>query len=104
MEFLGTKGKWYIKKAEPCDHQRISIKTDDVLCVGVNDSDGGFISMAICGNSKHEVVKANALLISKCPEMLEMLKELFLILKSVEGHEETIKEVNQLIKEATELN
>ena len=52
----------------------------------------------------NEVTKANALLISKAPEMLEMISEL---LKELEfhgyRHSTTIYNAQNLIKEATEL-
>lgn len=103
MEFKGIKEKWHIQISHKEDHERISIKTDDISCVGINDYNGDFISVAICGNSKNEVVQANALLISKSPELLKM------VAKFINEHEtdtrswETINEAKQLIKEATEL-
>jgi hypothetical protein len=47
--------------------------------------------------------QANALLISKAPEMLEMLVYFIGILQHTEGYQEDIKQAKQLIKEATEL-
>lgn len=46
--------------------------------------------------------KANALLISKAPEMLEMLEKAMSLLGNV-GEFEIAKEIEQLIKSATEL-
>lgn len=116
-EFKGIKEKWFVKNAYTCDHKRIMIKTDDCLAVGFNDYDGDFISVAICGNSKQEVVQANALLISKAPEMLEMLKSSNEILDALYslfskkmgisvkfGVKSQITEIEQLITEATKLN
>ena len=55
-----------------------------------------------------EEIKANALLISKAPKMLEMLKSVLEIQKSYIGSANIelvykTKEIEQLIKEATEL-
>lgn len=73
MEFKGTKGKWIIQF--------------------------GGLFLSIKGSKKSEM-QANALLISKAPEMLEMLNKLYAndLLK------DNADEVLQLIKEATELN
>ena len=85
MEFKGTKGKWYITK------------DNNVF------SDGKMI-FAHQSNFNNEETKANALLISKAPEMLEML-ELILNEKGLEQivHANLIHNAKQLIKEATEL-
>jgi Ni,Fe-hydrogenase maturation factor len=48
-----------------------------------------------------EEAEANALLISKAPEMLEMLD--YLSTRLGTAFEREIQEINQLIKEATEL-
>ena len=103
MEFKGTSGKWY-----------------------VYHNSQGYNSFSI--NSKYKVVpieemKANALLISKAPEMLEMLQKAKVELSRIKGSmmahpdctegsefddytdsaEEIENEIEQIIKQATEL-
>ena len=84
-EFKGTKTEWELLKG--------------ASLLGVQ------IGKTIFGISNiNEVTKANALLISKAPEMLEMISEL---LKELEfhgyRHSTTIYNAQNLIKEATEL-
>lgn len=77
-EFKGTKGKWEVKKGEV-----------------LNGVYSGKEPICIChGGNKVE----NALLISKAPEMLEMLKDV----KDYLGSDKRALVV-QLIKEATEI-
>lgn len=92
-----TKGKWYINT-----ESRI------VSCVYSENKE----SLIHISGKNNEEAKANALLISKAPEMLEMLQSLLLdIMEDVYLHDTSIKqwfehkskEVEQLIKEATEL-
>ena len=88
-EFKGTKGKWgkiiYCNK----DTIRATIFGPDVDVWNLH-------------NKTNEEVNANALLISKAPEMLEMLKNILLILETPESTINIIPIIN-LIKEATEL-
>jgi hypothetical protein len=92
MEFKGTKGKWHIeeKKASIFDDNG-----DSVTCwYGVGTSTFW----------KNEVeLKANSLLISKAPEMLEMLKDLLESWEVGNFDNEQFVFVKQLIKEATTL-
>jgi hypothetical protein len=82
MEFKGTKGKWQVTPM-------------------VNVSNGKKMICATQDNGTQEEMKANALLISKSPEMLEILK---IILEGKCDIPEWKKEMaKQLIKEATEL-
>ena len=83
MEFKGTKGRWYVSKA---------YKT-------INDEKGFGIAQENGIRNSNEW-DANALLISKAPEMLEMLKK---ILKEDNLSKSEYYEIKQLIKEATEL-
>jgi hypothetical protein len=88
MEFKGTKEKWELLK----DNYFCEIQTKKPL-------------KSICAiNSNLEEYLYNALLISKAPEMLDMLNEL---LKELEFHgfnnSTAIYKAKQLIKEATEL-
>jgi hypothetical protein len=97
-EFKGTKGKWektlnyigegfyiytiYVNKKRICDIRRLNP-------MGVIDI---------------EEQKANALLISKAPEMLEMLNKLVERLEENDlGRLNAVSQAKQLIKEATEL-
>jgi hypothetical protein len=82
-EFKGTKGKWQVTPM-------------------VNVSDGKKMICATQDNGTQEEMKANALLISKAPEMLEMLIEVKNRLKG-NGFPRLQNEIEQLIKEATEL-
>lgn len=119
MKFKGTKGNWKLKHSE---------RNSALNIIGTNL--GGrykiarlpyFINSRLSEEWNNKEVaeqKANALLISKAPEMLELLEK---FVKSIE-HEEIIieenfdndgfegcgyllyKEFKQLIKEATEIN
>lgn len=86
-EFKGTKGKWEYSNKNDYFHEVI-IKEPNLK--------------SLCAvNSNLEEVKYNALLISKAPEMLEMLK-------SLENDNNAIPElmwikIKQLIKQATEI-
>jgi hypothetical protein len=93
-EFKGTKGKWAVLQTDEVEsHLDIAINTEREDCVcwvyskfDYQDFNG----------------KANALLISKAPEMLEMLEKLEPIFRelNVVG---LANEIEQLIKEATEV-
>ena len=90
MEFKGTKGKWYVENFKGCESVCTKLDTQgDIICL-IPDED--------CDSSR-ENWEANALLISKAPEMLEMLEKI----SEINFNEEIQKEVLQLIKEATEL-
>ncbi len=84
-EFKGTKGKWS-QKFEGCEPSRV-IRSDD----GNKE-----VAQIYRYNSESEQ-KANALLISKAPEMLEMLNYLY----SNDLLKDDSDEVLKLIKEAT---
>lgn len=92
-----TKGKWNIERHQ---HQLCG----DYLIIDEND-----YQLAIADNEyiqDYEKTKANALLISKAPEMLEKLAEVKDLLEAypseAEMHLKAV-EIRQLIKEATEL-
>ena len=89
--FKGTRGKWINK-----NHIHSS-KTHDVHRI---DSNLG-IAICVLRTNNLEQKMANALLISKAPEMLEMLE--FLVENDYVANTENVKKVKQLIKEATEL-
>lgn len=91
METKFTKGKWEIN---PRAHLNIR-----------NDKNRSIASTGVYSdNTNSELVdlenKANALLISKAPEMFEMLEG---ILQRREVCFEDLIEIEQLLKEATEL-
>jgi hypothetical protein len=80
MEFKGTKGKWEVTISnEYCGDY--SIKNEN-------------------GSANSFEDEANALLISKAPEMLEMLNKVCKKLKG-NGFPMLQEEIEQLIKEAT---
>lgn len=85
MEFKGTKGKWVVSESH----------------ITVNDEEGYGIAQKN-GITNSEQWKANALLISKAPEMLEMLQRCKEVFESL--HQPFISsDIEQLIKEATEI-
>ena len=87
MEFKGTKGKWdiYVESTNSfgVEHSNVGSKQDGV-----------FIEVFT------EEHKANALLISKAPEMLQMLQRIY-ERKTVTFDD--LLEIKKLIKEATEI-
>lgn len=96
MGFKGTKGKWNIERHQ---HQLCG----DYLIIDEND-----YQLAIADNEyiqDYEKTKANALLISKAPEMLEMLHRIENILTydTIEPNSPLQEEIYNLIKQATEL-
>ena len=92
-EFKGTKGKWS-QKFEGCEPSRV-IRSDD----GNKE-----VAQMYRYNSEPEQ-KANALLISKAPEMLEMMSDFVETCESggVVNTDYYVDKFKQLIKEATEL-
>jgi hypothetical protein len=93
MEFKGTKENWVNVVIDIADFKQVVVGVDK--------------GKAIChlwfeySEGITDEIKANALLISKAPEMLEMLKE---ILESQESGEVFHSyKIEQLIKEATEI-
>lgn len=99
--FKGTKGKWELCKTyNEIDKPMFSITSNEgkvAFCYNLE---------LCCGVQERS--NANALLISKAPEMLEMLETCFDMLdRTKPPTEEHMKEVKtkikQLIKEATEL-
>jgi hypothetical protein len=93
-EFKGTKGRWAIKKnIEGCFF--ISGENWEDFCEVVTVTDGTDFEGKFA-----EIAQANALLISKAPEMLEFLQNLV----SSEMTPLVIRKgAKQLIKESTQL-
>ena len=90
-EFRGTKGKWELKKNEY--GYNTSVFTDN------SQNPNPFRTICVSRVNDQEQNNANLLLISKAPEMLEMLQ---MLLK----HTDSIglfKQIEQLIKEATKI-
>lgn len=87
-----TKGKWYLQESTDAYTNIIRIKsnTHDTLYVGSTPQD-----------PKSES-RYNALLMSKAPELLDMLNKVAPMLERY-GELEQHKELIQLIKEATEI-
>ena len=97
MEFKGTKGKWeYLY--DGCDHCYVIVSANSSICSTVLLDRIYF--------DTYKEIEANALLISKAPEMLEKLAEVKDLLEAypseAEMHLKAV-EIRQLIKEATEL-
>jgi hypothetical protein len=88
MEFKGTNEEWFLSGLEI-----VSMPSQVKIC-------------KVSGNTYDEA-KANALLISKAPEMLNMLQKLYLDYKIIIPYfprrDEISKDIENLIKEATEL-
>ena len=92
-----TKGKWNYEKGTYLENTIFfSFNNGEIIKVSnINDND-----------EATEETKANALLISKAPEMLEKLAEVKDLLEAYPSEAEmNLKavEIRQLIKEATEL-
>ena len=96
MEFKGTKGKWNYEKGTYLENTMFfSFNNDEIIEVSnINDND-----------EATEETKANALLISKAPEMLYFLKELISDYENglIEDLETVIFRAEKLIKEAIEI-
>lgn len=90
METKFTKGNWKLQK----DNSILSLGFENVLVA------------QICSANNNDVEKnANALLISKAPEMLEMLEKCreYFLLKTDEKSDERADAIGELIKQATEI-
>ena len=111
MEFKGTNGKWKYKviygKKRPKITVQIPIREDfyQELVLGTIGEDDCTVASCCC-REEH----ANALLISKAPEMLKMLQELVRSADDMfnngepsETYYQLINKAEKLIKEATEL-
>ena len=97
--FKGTKAKWFVEQ-DSYSNGWIAITSD-------RDSDYDRMVCTIYGPLTNvlgvlpEKTLANALLISKAPEMLEMLEEI--IKTQLLGGSTIESKIEKLIKEATEL-
>lgn len=100
MEFKGTKGKWITEKFDLEGYEK------SILIVSKNDNKQ--IAEVNFEYLRNDDYVYNALLISKAPEMLEMLQKIVLMTEICNGTFEDFRErynteIKQLIKEATEL-
>jgi thiaminase len=96
-KFKGTKGKWNISTDDKGNHYMNVSGNYEFVKIYSGDSD--FIV---------KMQKANALLISKAPEMLEMLDKIVFLTDNFQVSFQDFKErynleIKQLIKEATEI-
>ena len=97
-QFKGTKGKWEIEKTN--DYHE-DCRINHIPNIGIYFDENSDI--------EPEEIDANLLLISKAPEMLDMLKRVVFLFKRGEYDNkgnigsELLNECNQLIKEASEL-
>ena len=92
MDFKGTKGNWIIAT------NNVNVWADNTKVANCdNNSQASMYRI-----KKKKEMKANALLISKAPEMLEMLKKCKMMCDHLNIHHVS-NELNTLIKEATEL-
>ena len=101
-EFKGTKGKWLVS------YEYDEMWEQETAQIGVKNENDCIITC--WSNFIENEYKANALLISKAPEMLEMLKcilsaELFDLEKGepTESYYQYFNQIEKLIKEATTL-
>lgn len=94
-EFRGTKGEWH-KDVTKKNKIIVRLGESKIIELGTIYSDD-CNHPACCKTEEH----ANALLISKAPEMLEMLKKAERTLREV--YDCCTEEIEQLIKEATDL-
>jgi len=93
MEFKGTKTKWELR------NNLVDITAEDKGLIITCYTKG-----SIFGTITKEEAQANALLISKAPEMLEMLKDIIFTWNNNGNFDnEYFSNIQKLIKEATEL-
>lgn len=92
MEFKGTKGKWWSCCIKKTPHYIFTAEGETTIC-------GFYKKQDMRDDLPDEELRANALLISKAPEMLEMLKRLIQPDLDISD----LIEAENLIKEATEL-
>ena len=96
-EFKGTKGKWKIENIK--SPFETAINSSEYRIAAVKHYEGKNFNDPI-----EKEAKANALLISKAPEMLEMLQEFVLDFDNglIDDFQITRDRFEKLIKEATE--
>lgn len=98
MEFKGTKGKWEITRIGKPDYHN---RNCGCHTIGYSMVDVWFSDRHVVKTGEEALY--NATLISKAPEMLEMLQSLLEQSKKGWRFEFPEEAVEQLIKEATEI-
>jgi len=107
MEFKGTKGNWIASE----DTHNFSVNRKEDFQDGRRlHIDIRIYDIPVVDVSKSDENKANALLISKAPELLEMLEMVYTLLNPVtddsgvkESYYQLMPKIEQLLKEATEI-
>lgn len=95
MEFKGTKGKWEIAGNK---------KTFIYALNEDKDRNAFYLNINNDGKISLEEIQANALLISKAPELLQQLEKLYNSIDScIDLTPELLIETQLLIKQATEI-
>ena len=104
MEFKGTKGKWSFKNNSIIYSGNVPIASSFTLISTVDETrlqNESWLDMRKRTEPERIACyieqKANTLLISKAPEMLEMLQSI------ADGECPDLKDIKKLIKEVTEL-
>lgn len=101
MEFKGTKGKWDVGEIDPT-----RVWSDDPkTCIAWSTNEAQNRDFYI--DKGLEEMKYNAKLISKAPEMLEMLKELLIDVEEINipsSMNDTVSRLKKLIEEATKID
>jgi hypothetical protein len=99
MKFKGIKGKWSFEQEYDTTYKQES------FVISSNKANiNTFVSVWSGNDDGIEEARANALLISKAPEMLSMLQRIYSSWYTSEPDEDLpIQEIQKLIKEATEL-
>ncbi len=109
MQFKGTKGKWFIENLNQPKLGKYPAKEIDISAENTNN-----LCTIWYSKNFNEETKANALLISKAPELLENLNELTQIVNGYIQEQannhcfpndiiQKVLKAEQIIKEATEL-
>lgn len=91
-EFKGTKTQWQLSRGSKTFVYALNEKGTNAFSLNINND----------GRTPLEEQQANALLISKAPEMLEMLQHVSDKLNG-NGFPSLQFEIDELIKEATEI-
>lgn len=105
MEFKGTKGEWFIKKED-----LKTVMQQGNICIRSTQENRNWIAEALYNHVNKGMdlteLKANALLISKAPEMLDMLQKVNDSFLNDSATIEQIKlrnKIEKLIKKATKI-
>lgn len=100
MEFLGTKGRWYLQ-------EYTDAYTNIIRC----DAGKGFETIYIASTlqSTNKETRYNAQIMAHAPQLLEMLQKIVLVTDTYKGDFNDFKErynseIKDLIKQATTIN